>query len=257
MRALFRTSLTALALVSATALGMGAAEAKCKKMGFLVNDYGKDGPTNDAKNLLDKEIAKWAAENGIANYKVSKKDVSCELYIDLILFDEHTCTASATVCWDEPGGAPAKSASGEKKKSSGKPGESSKAAATPQAAESKKADAEPKADSATEQAKSEENAAPAAPAPIETGTLPGAPDEAAATQPAAAVGETDAAARAAAAAERAAEAAERAAAAAERAAKAASQPAAANAPSQLEMPSFGASGAAAPASVDPVKPVNP
>ena len=30
----------------------------------MVNDYGKDGPTNDAKKLLDKHIAEWAAQNG-------------------------------------------------------------------------------------------------------------------------------------------------------------------------------------------------
>ncbi|HML42504.1 MAG TPA: hypothetical protein PKE13_06215, partial [Hyphomicrobium zavarzinii] len=73
--------------------------AGCKRMGFTVNDYGKDGPTKDAQELLDKHISTWAAEQGIEKYSVGKKDVSCELYLNLIVFDEHTCTASATVCW--------------------------------------------------------------------------------------------------------------------------------------------------------------
>lgn len=77
------------------------ANAACKKFGFTVNDYGKVGPTNDAKNLLDKHIAQWASQNGVTNYSTGKKSVSCELFIDVILFDEYTCTASATVCWGD------------------------------------------------------------------------------------------------------------------------------------------------------------
>jgi hypothetical protein len=90
----------ALASVLVSALGVTApADAACKKFGFTVNDYGKDGPTNDAKNLLDKHIAEWAAQNGVTAYQTGKKTVSCELFLDVILFDEHTCTASASVCW--------------------------------------------------------------------------------------------------------------------------------------------------------------
>ncbi len=70
------------------------ADAACKRFGFTVNDYGKEGPTNDAKNLLDKHIAEWAAQNGVTAYQTGKKNVSCELFLDVILFDEHTCTAS-------------------------------------------------------------------------------------------------------------------------------------------------------------------
>jgi len=77
------------------------ADAACKKFGFTVNDYGKEGPTNDAKNLLDKHISEWASQNGVTNYQTGKKSVSCELFIDVILFDEYTCTASATVCWGD------------------------------------------------------------------------------------------------------------------------------------------------------------
>lgn len=86
-------------LIGAIAALSAPADAACKKFGFTVNDYGKDGPTNDAKNLLDKHIAEWATQNSVGEYSTGKKNVSCELFLDVILFDEHTCTASATVCW--------------------------------------------------------------------------------------------------------------------------------------------------------------
>ena len=75
------------------------AQAKCKKFGFTVNDYGKEGPTNDAKRLLDEFIANWMKKNGITNYRTSKKTVSCKLFLDVILFDEYTCRADTTACW--------------------------------------------------------------------------------------------------------------------------------------------------------------
>lgn len=94
-----------------TAVAMPAA-AKCTRLAFSVNDYGKDGPTKDAKDLLDKYIAKWTAERGIKNYKTGKKDVTCELFLDFGFFDEHTCKAVADVCWpDGSGGATNASAS--------------------------------------------------------------------------------------------------------------------------------------------------
>jgi hypothetical protein len=91
--------------LAAIAIG-GAAEAKCTRLAFSVNDYGKEGPTKDAKELLDKHIAEWAKQQGIAKYTVGKKDVTCELFLDFIVFDEHTCKAEATVCW--PDGTPGK-----------------------------------------------------------------------------------------------------------------------------------------------------
>jgi hypothetical protein len=84
------------------------AQAGCKRMAFLVNDYGKDGPTKDAKSLLDKHISEWAAQQNIKDYSVGTKSVSCYQFLNFIVFDEHTCTASANVCWgadkkaDEP-----------------------------------------------------------------------------------------------------------------------------------------------------------
>ncbi|HML29325.1 MAG TPA: hypothetical protein PKE16_10885 [Hyphomicrobium sp.] len=76
-----------------------SANAECKRYGFSVNDYGKDGPTNDAKNLLDKLIADKMTEKGVKDYHTGKKSVSCEMFLNFIVFDEHTCTAEATVCW--------------------------------------------------------------------------------------------------------------------------------------------------------------
>jgi hypothetical protein len=99
------------AAAAAVAFGLMAsgADAKCTRLAFSVNDYGKDGPTKDAKELLDKHVADWAKQRGIGKYTVGKKDVSCELFLDFIVFDEHTCKAEATVCW--PDGAPATTAS--------------------------------------------------------------------------------------------------------------------------------------------------
>ena len=76
-----------------------SASAECKRYGFTVNDYGKDGPTKDAKDLLDKLIQSKMTERGVSDYRTGKKSVSCELFLNFIVFDEHTCTAEATVCW--------------------------------------------------------------------------------------------------------------------------------------------------------------
>lgn len=96
-RMTFAVRLLAAGVVLAAAAG--AANAKCTRLAFSVNDYGKDGPTKDAQSLLDKYIAKWTAERGITKYTTGKKDVSCELFLDFGFFDEHTCKAAATVCW--------------------------------------------------------------------------------------------------------------------------------------------------------------
>ncbi len=103
MSGTFKLAVAAVALV-AFAL---PAWAKCTKLAYSVNDYGKDGPTKDAKDLLDKYIAKTMAERGIKTYRVGKKDVTCELFLDFGFFDEHTCKAAAVVCWGDstPGAA--------------------------------------------------------------------------------------------------------------------------------------------------------
>ena len=96
---LTRTFVAVIALLAIAIAVTSGAEAACTRLAFSVNDYGKDGPTKDANKLLDKYIADWTRERGIKGYSVSKRDVSCELFLDVIVFDEHTCKASALVCW--------------------------------------------------------------------------------------------------------------------------------------------------------------
>ncbi|KAB2848111.1 MAG: hypothetical protein F9K44_11720 [Hyphomicrobiaceae bacterium] len=72
---------------------------RCTKLAFAVNDYGKQGPAKDAQALLDKHIADWAQRKGIRKYSIGKKTVKCKLFLDFGVFDEHTCTATAPVCW--------------------------------------------------------------------------------------------------------------------------------------------------------------
>jgi hypothetical protein len=90
------------ALAALAWLGIEPATAACTRLAFSVNDYGKDGPTKDANQLLDKYIADWTKSKGIKGHTVSKRDVSCELFLDFVVFDEHTCKASALVCWQGP-----------------------------------------------------------------------------------------------------------------------------------------------------------
>ena len=63
-----------------------SASAECKRYGFTVNDYGKDGPTKDAKDLLDKLIASKMTERGVSDFHTGKKSVSCELFLNFIVF---------------------------------------------------------------------------------------------------------------------------------------------------------------------------
>ena len=108
MRSIARSATLAAMAAAFVCAGAASASATCKRMAFTVNDYGKEGPTRDAINLLDKYIADYTKEKGIKKYTVGKKDVKCELYLNLIIVDEHTCKASATVCWGDdaaPGAA--------------------------------------------------------------------------------------------------------------------------------------------------------
>jgi len=134
------------------------AEAKCTRLAFSVNDYGKEGPIRDAKALLDKYIADHMAKMGVKKYTVGKKDVTCELFLDFGFFDEHTCKASALVCWGDA--APAKAAT---------PADGAAPAATPPAAKpAAQPAAAPKAAPASGQPKAP--SARPAPAPKKDGT---------------------------------------------------------------------------------------
>ncbi len=103
---LFRKNLIAAAIASTALLALTVtAEAKCTKLASSVNDYGKVGPAKDAQALLDKQIAENMAKRGVKTYNTGKKEVTCELFLDFGVFDEYTCKAAATVCWNEGGGA--------------------------------------------------------------------------------------------------------------------------------------------------------
>ncbi|MBO0766087.1 MAG: hypothetical protein J2P50_16070 [Hyphomicrobiaceae bacterium] len=93
------TAVAAALAVGAAAFAAPGAQAGCATLAFSVNDYGKEGPTRDAQNLLEKYIADWTKAKGIKTYTVGKKDVRCELFLNLIVVKEHTCKASARVCW--------------------------------------------------------------------------------------------------------------------------------------------------------------
>lgn len=100
------TAPTTATTTTALAKAAPAVNRTCTRLGFSVNDYGKDGPTSDAKRLLSDYVARWAVANGIRKYNLGKSSVKCELFLNLIVVDEHTCTATADVCWS---GKPSKS----------------------------------------------------------------------------------------------------------------------------------------------------
>ena len=75
-----------LACAAAMLPSFASAKPQCTQLFYSVNDYGKEGPSRDAQALLDKYIEKWAKEKGIKKYKTGKKDVTCELFLDVIVF---------------------------------------------------------------------------------------------------------------------------------------------------------------------------
>jgi hypothetical protein len=81
---------------------MATRAEQCVLKSFSVNDYGKIGPERDALTLLDKYVKEWAVKEGIEHYSMGKKTVDCKLFLDVVLFDEYTCTAVAKVCWSAP-----------------------------------------------------------------------------------------------------------------------------------------------------------
>jgi hypothetical protein len=105
-----RTQLSVALLVALMCVVSSNSWAACKRLGFTVNDYGKKGPIKDAKKLLDGYIKSWAKERDIKHYRVGKKKVTCELFLDVGFFDEHTCKASATFCWEGRAKPPKKAA---------------------------------------------------------------------------------------------------------------------------------------------------
>lgn len=94
-----RSTIIALFVLATALVSAASANTECQTFGFSVNDYGKKGPTEDSKKLLDKYIAEYAQKNGIASYQTGAKTVTCKLFLDFGFFDEHMCKAQAQVCW--------------------------------------------------------------------------------------------------------------------------------------------------------------
>ena len=105
MGTITRAAFLGFGLIAFSLASVSSADAKCTRLAFSVNDYGKTGPAADAKKLLDKYIADWTAKRSIRGYRVGPKSVKCKLFLDFGFFDEYTCRAEATVCW---GSAPPK-----------------------------------------------------------------------------------------------------------------------------------------------------
>ncbi|MGL4398038.1 MAG: hypothetical protein ACRCS9_15995 [Hyphomicrobium sp.] len=194
MSPFLRTALAAGTVAAMAAMFALPASAACTRLGFSVNDYGKEGPANDAKMLLDKYVAKWAGERGIPKYTTGKKDVTCELFLDFVVFDEYTCRAEATICWDGPAVPGMQEAKAEGSDTA--PASADAPAAKPKA---NKTAAKPKTDAAPQETGAIERPAPAAKAaekPAEP-AAPAAAEAAAAPAPAAAADTSDSAAKAA------------------------------------------------------------
>jgi hypothetical protein len=123
-------------MLFALGFAVSTVEARqCTRLAFSVNDYGKEGPARDAKALLDDYAKRWTAQQGIKSYTMGTKTVTCELFLDLIVFDEYTCKAEADVCWGGgvTGGAAAmvRSAAGEAPSNPLKPAPSAAAPGAP------------------------------------------------------------------------------------------------------------------------------
>ena len=106
MRKFARAVFLVLLAVSFQLSSTSNADAKCTRLAFSVNDYGKIEPAADAKKLLDGYIVKWTGERGITGYKVGTKSIDCKLFLDFVVFDEYTCRAEASVCWGDTSAKP-------------------------------------------------------------------------------------------------------------------------------------------------------
>ncbi len=66
------------ACIAALCVATTASDARCARLGHLIHNYGKHGPTKDARDMFEKYAANWAAENGITKYSIGTKDVKYE-----------------------------------------------------------------------------------------------------------------------------------------------------------------------------------
>ena len=71
----------------------------CHRFAHSTNDYGKIGPTSEAKRLVEVAAKSWAASNKVKKFSMGAKSVKCVLFLDFGLFDEYTCTAEMSICY--------------------------------------------------------------------------------------------------------------------------------------------------------------
>ena len=71
----------------------------CHRFAHSTNDYGRIGPTSEAKRLVEVAAKKWAADNKVKTFSMGAKSVKCLLFLDFGLFDEYTCTAEMSICY--------------------------------------------------------------------------------------------------------------------------------------------------------------
>lgn len=71
----------------------------CHRFAHSTNDYGKIGPTSEAKRLVEVAAENWAAAHKVKRFSLGAKSVKCVLFLDFGLFDEYTCTAEMSICY--------------------------------------------------------------------------------------------------------------------------------------------------------------
>lgn len=83
----------------AQTVAMPAGKHGCERRAFEVNDFGKEGPINYAKQDLANYVEKIKKRQGVSKVRVTHKKPTCRLYLWLGPASEYTCRIEATMCW--------------------------------------------------------------------------------------------------------------------------------------------------------------
>lgn len=76
----------------------GTPKDKCRTLETSVTDWGKDATSNVARKLLKGRAARYAAKQGLKDYKSGGGTVSCSTNVNLGFAGNYTCRARTTVC---------------------------------------------------------------------------------------------------------------------------------------------------------------
>ena len=71
---------------------------KCRTLETSVTDWGKAATSNEARNLLKGRAVRYAAKQGLKDYKPGVGTVSCSTNINIGFIGNYTCQARMTVC---------------------------------------------------------------------------------------------------------------------------------------------------------------